>query len=82
MQAQLQAACMSNKQLLVPSADGLRTEMPTLTCFPSYCITKRDNGSGGSEKDERLPAILISQLAHQSEPYRPENPSNLQSESN
>lgn len=43
------------------------------------CVTEWDDGGGGGEKDERLPAVLISQLAHQSEPYRPEDPSNLRS---
>ena len=40
-------------------------------------VTVRDDGGGGGEDEKRLPAVFVSELSHQSEPYRPENASNL-----
>jgi hypothetical protein len=40
-------------------------------------VTVRDDGGGGGEDEKRLPAVFVSELPHQSEPYRSENASNL-----
>jgi hypothetical protein len=40
-------------------------------------VTVRDDGGGGGEDVKRLPAVFVSELPHQSEPYRSENASNL-----
>lgn len=40
-------------------------------------VTVRDDGGAGGEDEERLPAVLVGELPHQSESHRPENASNL-----